>query len=193
MAGPEQLNETREHSLEHAAEAAAEQSEKLKAKLETAGEIHDDSESRTNQERANVESLFSKEQSAGERKHGGEPSAPAKKAAKSHSKSQKKLAYKQTMKHIQSEMPSTSRAFSKVIHSPVVESTSDVLAKTIVRPNAVLAGSFTAFVVTLGLYSLAQYMGFPLSGFEMIGAFIVGWMVGVLFDFLRTMVTGKTS
>lgn len=193
MAGPEQLNETHEHSLEQAAEAAAEQSEKLRAKHEKSGEVLDDGESRASAERATVESLFSKEQSAGERKQGGEPSAVTKKAAKPHSKTQKKLAYKQTMRHIQSEMPPTSRVFSKVIHSPIVESTSDVIGKTVARPNAVLAGSFTAFVVTLGLYSLAQYIGFPLSGFEMIGAFIVGWIIGILFDFLRVMATGKTS
>ena len=192
MADPEHLSETREHSLEHAAEAAAEQSEKLRAKHEKSGEAYDDSETRTSKERANVESLFSKEQSAGERKQAGEPSAP-KKSTKSHTKTQKKLAYKETMKHVQAEMSPASRTFSKIIHSPAVETTSDVVGKTIARPNAILAGGFTAFVVTLGLYWLAQYMGFPLSGFEMIGAFIVGWVAGVLFDFLRVMVTGKTN
>ena len=190
MAGPEQLNGAHERSLENASEAAAEQSEKLKAKLEKAGEIHDDSETRTSKERANVESLFSKEQSASERKSAGEPDAPKK--AK-HTKAHKKLAYKQTMKQVQSEMSPASRTFSRVIHSPVVEATSDLVGKTIARPNAILAGSFTAFVVSLTLYWLAQYMGFPLSGFEMIGAFIVGWIAGVLFDFFRVMITGKTN
>lgn len=194
MAGPEQLNSTHERGLEHAAEAAAEQSEKLHAQIEKNGEIFDDRESRTSKERSSIESLFSKEQSAGERKSGGEPDATTpKKLIKPHSKAHKKLAYKQTMQHVQSEMSPLGRTFSKVIHSPVVETTSDAVGKTIARPNAILAGSFTAFVVTLALYGLAQYMGFPLSGFEMIGAFIVGWAAGILFDFLRAMITGKTS
>lgn len=190
MPSPEQLSGSHERGVEQSSEAAAEQSEKLRARHEKAGEHLDDSEARTSQERANIESLFSKEQSAGEKKSGGEPGASKVKVI---SKSHKKLAYKQTMKHIQDEMPPVSRVFSKVIHNVAVEKTSDAVGKTIARPNAILAGSFTAFVLTLAVYTLARTMGFPLSGFEMIGAFIIGWVLGILYDFFRVMITGKTS
>jgi hypothetical protein len=34
-------------------------------------------------------------------------------------------------------------------------------------------------------------MGYPLSGFETIGAFALGWMLGIVFDFFKVMVTGR--
>jgi hypothetical protein len=45
----------------------------------------------------------------------------------------------------------------------------------------------------LALYVFAKTLGFTLSGFETIGAFVIGWIIGILFDFLRAMITGKQS
>ncbi|MES2876720.1 MAG: hypothetical protein V4678_04610 [Patescibacteria group bacterium] len=104
-----------------------------------------------------------------------------------------KASYKKTMKETQAHMKPAERTFSKVIHNPVVEKTSEVAGSTVARPNAILAGSLTAFLFTLGIYTLAKYYGYPLSGFETIAAFIIGWIVGLLFDYLRVMVTGKKA
>ncbi len=103
----------------------------------------------------------------------------------------RKASFNRTMKTVQDQQSVPSKAFSKVIHAPVVEKTSEVVGSTIARPNAILAGSLTAFVMTLGIYLFARYYGYPLSGFETIGAFVLGWIVGILFDYLRVMVTGK--
>lgn len=102
-----------------------------------------------------------------------------------------KASYKKTMKETQAHMKPAERTFSKVIHNPAVEKTSEVVGSTVARPNAILAGSVTAFLFTLGLYVFAKYYGYPLSGFETIAAFILGWVVGLLFDYLRVMITGK--
>jgi hypothetical protein len=95
------------------------------------------------------------------------------------------------MDHIQVKMKAPSRAFSKVIHNPTVEKISDVAGNTIAKPNAILFGGLFAFLGVLGLYALARHIGFSLSGFETIAMFIVGWLVGILVDFFRTMITGK--
>jgi hypothetical protein len=104
-----------------------------------------------------------------------------------------KASYKKTMKETQDHMKPAQRSFSKVIHNPAVEKTSEVVGSTVARPNAILAGSVTAFLFTLGIYLFAKYYGYPLSGFETIAAFILGWAVGLLFDYLRVMVTGRKT
>ena len=108
-------------------------------------------------------------------------------------KAQEKLNFNRTMSEARSHMSAPSRAFSKVIHVPVVEKTSEVVGSTVARPNAILAGSLAAFIFTLGLYLIAKYYGYPLSGFETIGAFILGWVIGIMFDYLRVMVTGRRT
>lgn len=139
---------------------------------------------------ANKEALMSKERGGGEKKRGGEPTATA---IKKVTKKQKDIAYKQTLKGVRSQMNAPERTFSKVIHSPVVERTSEVVGNTIARPNSILAGSFTAFIVVSIVYLIAKKYGYALSGFETIGAFAVGWLLGVLFDYLRAMITGGRS
>lgn len=100
-------------------------------------------------------------------------------------------SFKKTMHETRSEMSTPSRMFSAVIHNKVVEKTSEAVGSTIARPNALLSGSFFALIFTTGLYIWARYVGYPLSGFETIGAFIIGYLVGIIFDFTRIMITGK--
>ncbi len=109
------------------------------------------------------------------------------------SKKEQKASYTQHMKKLQAELPPVQRGFSKVIHNPAVEKTSEALGSTIARPNAILAGAVVAFFLVLAVYLIAKHYGYVLSGFETIGAFIVGWVLGILYDFFRVMITGKKS
>jgi hypothetical protein len=95
------------------------------------------------------------------------------------------------MKDVQRELSPGSRAFSKVIHNPIVEKTSEVVGGTVARPNAVLAGAISAFILTLAVYVIARTIGYTLSGFETIAAFIIGWVIGIIYDYLRLIITGK--
>lgn len=99
--------------------------------------------------------------------------------------------FQRTMTSIQSEMSPAERTFSKFIHRRAVERSSEFLSATIARPNALLAGSIGAFILMLAIYLFAKSVGYPLSGFEPIAAFIVGWIIGLFYDYLRIMVTGK--
>jgi hypothetical protein len=103
----------------------------------------------------------------------------------------REASFEETMDHVRKELPRSTRGFSRFIHSPAIEAISEFLGKTIFRPDAVLAGGITAFVVVLGLYFYAKYAGFSLRGSETIIAFAVGWLLGILFDFFRAMFTGK--
>lgn len=107
------------------------------------------------------------------------------------SKKERDASFNQRMSGIRSEMSLPERTFSRVIHNKVVEKTSEVVGATIARPNAILSGAVVAFIAVLGIYLLAKNLGYPLSGFETIGAFIAGWVIGLLYDFFKVMITGR--
>lgn len=144
-------------------------------------------------ERARVEALetaISVEKGSAEKKRPNEHTPVHRERI---SKAEQQHEFKQRMNSIQKNMSSSSRAFSKIIHSPAVEKTSDVVGATVARPNAILAGSISAFILTTALYLIAKNVGYDLSGFETIGAFILGWIIGMLYDYLRMMITGHAS
>jgi hypothetical protein len=107
------------------------------------------------------------------------------------SKKQREDSFTRTIKNVQTELPAKNVAFSKIIHNKTVEKISNVTGNTIARPNAILFGSIVAFVMTLLTYTIAKIMGYKLSGFETIAAFFIGWLLGLLFDYFRTLFTGK--
>lgn len=109
------------------------------------------------------------------------------------SKKEQQTSYNHHMKKLQEELPPVQRGFSKLIHNPAVEKTSEAVGSTIARPNAILAGAIVAFFAVLVVYLTAKHYGYVLSGFETIGAFIVGWVLGILYDFFRVMITGKKA
>ena len=124
-----------------------------------------------------------------ENKQGGEPSGFH--AVRKATKEAKDAVYKQTMRLIRAEMTGPSRAFSKIIHAPIIERSSEVIGGTLARPNAILAGSTTALVLVICVYVLARTFGYQLSGFETIGAFLLGWVLGLTYDYVRVMALGR--
>lgn len=179
-----------ERSNIEAQAAAAERAEQLKDRLEKTGE-HSPEQRTERVERARHEAkeVFAKE--AGKEQHsGGEPTA---RAIRRVTAKEKKTTYKRTMKQIQSEMSPPARAFSKIIHTPVIEKASDAIGGTVARPNALLAGSMSAFILVTFVYLVARHYGYPLSGFETIAAFIFGWVLGITYDYLRAMWAGRKS
>lgn len=96
-------------------------------------------------------------------------------------------SFDKTMQHTRAQMSLPARTFSKIIHSPAVEKTSDFVGSTVARPDAILSGSVSALLLTLAVYVIARYIGFELSGSVTIIAFIIGWLLGVVFDMLRAV------
>lgn len=191
MSSPEQQPQGPENNLE-TPKVSAELYEALDEKLEKKAERLESNE--TSAEKAKVEAkelALSLEAGSAEKKtKAAKENAPARRRG-GISKKEKNAAYKKHMKQIQAELPPTERAFSKFIHAPVVEKTSEVIGSTVARPNAILSGAVVAFFLVLAVYLVAKTLGYVLSGFETIGAFIVGWVIGVLYDYFRVLITGK--
>lgn len=107
-------------------------------------------------------------------------------------KQERDKSFDNTMHEVRSQMSGVSRGFSNFIHNKTVEKVSDAIGGTIARPNAVLSGSVFAFLFTLVIYLIARYNGYPLSGAETIASFAIGWAIGLVFDYFRFLISGKT-
>jgi hypothetical protein len=94
----------------------------------------------------------------------------------------KLYSYKQTMQSLQRRLPTFSRSFSKVIHNPVVEKTSEILGATVVRPSVTLGATTTALLVGGITYWTAKTYGFAISGSEMLFALLLGGIIGFVVE-----------
>ncbi len=191
MANNQEQLKTEQENTTEAIKPTIEKNERLVQTPESTVELSPrDIEART--EKARLEAL--------ETAVSTETKSVEKESTKSHkskrgpiNKKQHEKSFKQTMSQVQKELPPTKKLFSKAIHNNFVEKTSDIIGDTIARPNALFAGAFVAFVLTLLTYTVAKTIGYSLSGFETIAAFIVGWLIGITYDYLRILVIGKKS
>ena len=128
--------------------------------------------------------------------------APSKDNTKSHetipaqkrqliTQRQRAIAFDKQMSSVQQEMSPSESRFSKIIHTKSIEKTSDTLGATVARPNALLAGSISAFILVTALYFIAKHYGYRLSGFETIATFALGWAVGMIYDYIRLLISGN--
>jgi hypothetical protein len=93
-------------------------------------------------------------------------------------------SYRSTMQSLRRDLSPGRRAFSRFIHIPFVESLSDTLDQTILRPSVILGATLTALIVGGTLYFNAERYGFPLSGSEFVASLVVGALIGLLVEFV---------
>ncbi len=180
-----------EHNTDAAHVTAHEHHDRIAEQVERRAELSKSIEA--NVDSARREALESAKKTEALESSKQEKPARAEKAPVVRKRTKKNLdtSFKKQMSDVQHDMPAPSRTFSKLIHTKGVEQASEAVGSTIARPNAILAGSMSAFILVLAIYLLARYVGYPLSGFEVIGSFIIGWLIGIIFDFMRIMITGK--
>ena len=164
-----------------ALEAAGEQSrEQLEQRLEK--EITPDNRAETSKEAAN-EALEIASQHEEAQQQAERNKAP-KEEKRQLTKKDIDASYKKTLNNVQKQLSPSSRAFSKVIHNPAVEKTSEAVGNTIARPNLVIAGALGA-IASIVVYLIAKRYGYVLSGFETIALFVLGWCIGAVIEYAR--------
>jgi len=187
---PERSINNPENRIEHQPNTVENKIDKKESSVELS---HNDIESNT--EKARIEALENAKST--EIKNVDEKEKIEKRSSSNKrgpiNKKQREKSFKQTMNLVQNELPPNSRKFSKIIHNKTIEKTSDIVGSTVARPNAILAGAFTAFIFTLITYIVAKTIGYKLSGFETIAAFIIGWIIGLLYDYFRILFTGRNK
>lgn len=90
--------------------------------------------------------------------------------------------YNETLTSLQNRMTPASKTFSKFIHSPAVEKTSEILEDTVMRPSVVMGTTWTALTVGVVFYATARVYGFKLSGSEMLLALLGGAVLGLVME-----------
>lgn len=193
MADNEKLSGNQIENLNTLSDNADKHAEALRSRLEKERSGENRAEKRENAQHE-VEAAF---ESVGGKKGNvaAQPrqSIPAAQPIKKATKSQKETEYKKTLKSIQKNMNPAEKTFSKVIHNPVIEKTSDIAGATVARPAALLAGSIAALVITSVVYVIADHYGYRLSGSEWIATFILGWLIGLIIDWVRVALLGKKA
>lgn len=96
-------------------------------------------------------------------------------------------SFNTTMAEVTKDMPRSKRLFSTFIHLPIVATLSDAIGNTLLRPNALLFGAIASFALTLLVYLFSKNLGYSLSGSESIVAFLLGWIVGIMFDIVTSL------
>jgi len=195
MADNERFNDSSANKLEISQEQLENNEESRREQLERNVENRAEKSAEQREKEARYEVNRQAEFSRGQEDQGNKKAARVKTPTytKKATQEQKKIAYKKTLKTIQKEMTPASRTFSKVIHNPVVEKTSEVVGSTVARPVPLFAGSLTALILTAIVYTVAKYFGYVLSGFEWIATFIIGWVIGMLVDWIRVAILGKKA
>jgi hypothetical protein len=194
MADNERLSGAKIEGAEKLGENAGELREALRDRMEHERKNYDKT-GEMESAKHEVERAFEKGHDArGNKAHQPKQSLSThKQPMKKATQSQKQAEYKKTLKSIQKEMNPAERTFSKVIHNPVVEATSEAAGKTVARPAALLAGSLAALILTTAVYLIAKYYGYVLSGFEWIATFLLGWAIGLIIDWVRVEILGKKA
>lgn len=178
----EQKKQVRDLDKEDLFEETREQQEAIRAKIDASEKRR--SEKRSEEEVLNDATELAKE--ADEEKIKQEQPRAAEKLRRAPSKKQRNESFDAQMKDVRSEMRPGDRIMSMFIHNAVIEKVSDVVASTIARPNAMLSGSIAAFIAITLLYFIARYYGYRLSGFETVSAFTLGWIAGIVYDYVIT-------
>lgn len=111
--------------------------------------------------------------------------APASGSLKNH-------AMKQSLRKIQRKLPASQRAFSKVVHQPLVEQVSDVTGATIARPSGVLVGGLFSVIASIGVLIACRHYGYEYNFTIGLMAFVGGFVAGLLLE-LAFRVTGKSK
>lgn len=94
----------------------------------------------------------------------------------------RRLNYHQTLSSLRRNLGPVGRAFSRVIHAPVLEKSIEVLGATIARPSVLNGAIWSALLVGLVFYVTARAYGFPLSGSEMLLALAGGAILGLCLE-----------
>lgn len=101
-----------------------------------------------------------------------------------HTKQDKEHSFNTIMHHARNQMTKPEQTFSKIIHTPIVEKTSEVVGKTIARPSGIVGAATAAAMGLLSIYSIAKFAGFQLSGSEMPLLLALGFATGLFCEWL---------
>lgn len=100
----------------------------------------------------------------------------------------KKDSYKRTIRKVQSQLPLPERVMSRVIHQPVIDSVSNVAAKTVARPSSFFFGSLVALIGSSAFLYMTKHYGFRYNYAVLFVLFVGGFVLGLLLELIGRVV-----
>ncbi len=91
----------------------------------------------------------------------------------------KDMAYSRAMVRTRKHLSAPSRAFSKVVHSKVMDKPSEAIGKTVARPSGMVGGALLAFVGTSILLWVTKRYGYEYNYLAVMLLFGIGMVVGL--------------
>ncbi|MEO5627303.1 MAG: hypothetical protein ABIQ89_00210 [Candidatus Saccharimonadales bacterium] len=103
----------------------------------------------------------------------------------------KQQTWNRTMTRVRKHLSTPNRAFSKVIHQPVVDAASRVGEKTVARPSGLLMGSIFAFLGSCFFLWMSKHYGFRYNYLVFFLLFVGGFGLGIVVEMLAYIVRRK--
>lgn len=100
----------------------------------------------------------------------------------------KLLSYQRSLTRLRKRLSAPDKLLSKIVHQPVVDSLSQVGAKTIARPASLLGGAFFALVGTSFAFYMAKHYGFRYNLLLFFILFLGGFVVGTVFELIINLI-----
>lgn len=104
----------------------------------------------------------------------------------------KDMAFSRSMTRTRKKLSRSSRAFSKVIHTPVIDRASEVAGKTVARPSGMLVGAFLAFIGTSALLWTTRHYGYTYNYLMVVLLFAGGMVLGLGLEGLYKVLRKKS-
>lgn len=89
---------------------------------------------------------------------------------------------KRTLHKVQKQLAPSERAFSKVIHQPVVEAISDVGGATVGRPSGLFVGGLLSVISSLVVLYICRHYGYEYNFMIGLACFVGGFAAGLLLE-----------
>lgn len=103
----------------------------------------------------------------------------------------KKMSFERTMVRIRKTLSPAERVFSKVIHQPAIDELSELGAKTVARPPALLGGGVFALVGSVGYYWISRHYGYEYNFSVFLIFLTAGLIAGLLLEFTSKLLSGR--
>lgn len=94
----------------------------------------------------------------------------------------KDIAYNRTMTRVRKHLSTPSRAFSKAVHSKLLDRPSEIAAKTVARPSSMLGGALVAALGTSTLLWVTKHFGYEYNYLVVIALFAIGMFLGLFIE-----------
>ena len=165
--------------------------ERIKEQLERSAE---NSPSRSHSETESIRHEVHEQAIAGAEMH--KPASEARQHQPiGYTKKDKAHAFETTMHHARDKMNTSEKLLSKIIHQPAVEKISDIAGATVTRPSGIAGATIASFIGLASVYGIARFVGFSLSGSEMPLLLLVGFVMGLLCEWvyksIRSLIASK--